>query len=65
MTNTTLCLRALTAIALLSGTVLMVGCSGPDTVRKTTTTEQTTTTTPTPAGASSSTTTTTIQKTRP
>jgi hypothetical protein len=65
MTNTTLCLRSLTAAALLSGSILMAGCSGPDTVRKTTTTEQTTTTTPAPAAASSSTTTTTIQQTRP
>jgi hypothetical protein len=61
--TTTPSLRFLTVAALLTGSVLLAGCSGPDRVSKTTTTEQTSTTTPPPVV--SSTTTTTVKQTSP
>jgi uncharacterized lipoprotein YajG len=63
MTNKTPCLRFLTFVGLLAGTVLVAGCGSSDKVTKTTTTEQTSTTTPPPV--TSTTTTTTTQQTRP
>jgi len=64
MTSMTPSLRLLTVLTLLTGTILVAGCSSPDKVTKTTTTtEQISTTTPPPVV--SSTTTTTVQQTRP
>ena len=63
MTSTTPCLRLLAVAALLTVTVLMAGCAGPDKVVRTTTTERTTTIPPPPV--TSSTTTTTTEQVRP
>jgi uncharacterized lipoprotein YajG len=62
MTNTTSVLRLVAVAALLTGTLVVTGCSS-DHVTKTTTTEQSTTTTPAPVV--SSTTTTTSHESRP
>jgi len=62
MTIKTPCLRVLTAIALLTGPLLLAGCDN-DKVTKTTTTEQSTAAMPSPVTTSSSTTTT--QQSRP
>lgn len=63
MTDTKSSMRLLIGAALVTGTVMVVGCGSSEKVSRTTTTEQTSTAIPAPT--SSSTTTTTTQQTRP
>lgn len=64
MTDMTLNVRSLIGIAVVAGTALVAGCSGPDKVTKTTTTEQSTTTSMAPP-TTTTTTTTSSQQSRP